>query len=70
MGVYSSHKYSCDICSALFDPHADGIVLNTGGFDLGDIMDICPSCAMRLKQAMMNEIESIRTDAYDKINNL
>ncbi len=68
MSVYSSYQYACDICGSLFDiyPHADGIVLNTGGFDLDGIMDICPYCAARLTQAMLNEIKSIRANVYDK----
>ena len=67
MSIYTSTQYKCDICGAPFDVyphHTEGIILNTGGFDLDGIMDICPSCASRLTNAMKNEIESIRLDAF------
>ena len=66
MSVVSSAHYRCDICGNVFSPLEENCILSTSGFDFDRFFDICPSCAMSIKTAALNEIERIRSNSYSE----
>lgn len=66
MSVVSSARYRCDVCGKTFSPVEENCILNTTGFNFDRFFDICPSCAMSIRTAALNEIERIQSNSYSE----